>query len=92
MSYHRKIETTLEVWTAIRLAHPQMVVFASYSAPDGDDFGDPNECVMKTEYGFSEGDFPVMGAETRWDKDHENSSNRLNERHQYWLCVGIIES
>jgi hypothetical protein len=28
-----------------------------------------------------------MGASTRWDIDREQPHKRLNESHDYWLCV-----
>ena len=87
---HKRVPTTPEVWAVIKASHPELKVFGSYSAPDGDSYGDPNKCVMMTEYGFDVCDYPIMGAKTTWDKNHEKPHERLNEKHEYWLCVGII--
>lgn len=64
-----------------------MRVFGSYSAPDGDQFGDPSKGKMFTSYGFEHGDYPVIEAQTTWDIDPETPHKRANERHEYWLCL-----
>ena len=84
---HRKIETTYQVWKQIKESHPELVVFSSYSAPDGDMFGDPSKCVMMTEYGFKGCDYPIIGSKTTWDNNGE--LKRENEQHKYWFCVGV---
>lgn len=85
---YKKIPTTPEVWAVIRARHHNdLVVFSSYSAPDGDYFGNHNEGRMMTEYGFQGADCPLMGVDTRWNIDHDKPYNRINERHEYWLCV-----
>ena len=86
-SDYKTVQTTPEVWRAIREAHPEMVVYSSFSAPDGDYFGNHREGRMFTSYGFKSGDFPVIEAETTWDIDRENRCNRVDERHKYWLCL-----
>ena len=93
MSEIIKIKTTPEVWAVIRASHPEMIVFSSYSAPDGDRFGNPSKGVMATDYGFENADYPTLSAETTWDisNDPENKYKRKNEKHEYWLCVGIME-
>jgi hypothetical protein len=82
-----RVPTSYEVWKAIRYAHPDMKVFGSFSAPDGDYFGNPNKGRMLTSYGFANGDHPVIEAETTWDIDREKPWNRINEQHKYWLCI-----
>ena len=89
MSNYKKIKTTKEVWLTIKLAHEDLEVFSTYSAPEGDMYGDPNECVMLTEYGFIGCDFPIIGAKTTWDRSPKGSFKRENEKHIYWLCVAI---
>lgn len=90
MKNYRNIGSSLEVWRAIRKHHKsELCVYSSYSAPDGDEFGDPNQGVMMTEYGFKDGDYPLMGARTTWDIHPENKSHRNNELHEYWLCSPI---
>ena len=83
----RKMRTTYEVWKAIREAHPDLKVFGSYSAPDGDYYGNPDQGVMETSYGFELADVALMEARTKWDIDRDHPSNRLNEEHQYWLLA-----
>ncbi len=85
---HKKVETSPEVWAVIRARHPELKVFNTYSAPEGDHFGNPNVCKMMTEYGFNDSDCPIIGAETTWDRN-PNGHERLNEKHQYWLCLPI---
>ena len=87
MNDYKKIPTSAEVWAVIRARHPELKVFSSYSAPDGDQFGNPDVCKMMTVYGFDGCDFPVIGAETTWDRSPENNYERLNERHIYWICI-----
>jgi len=87
---YKKIPTTPEVWAVIKARHHNdLMVFSSYSAPDGDQFGNHDEGRMMTEYGFVNADCPLMGADTRWDIDREKPNKRLNERGEYWLCVPI---
>ena len=80
--------TTPEVWAVIRARHhDDMKVFSSFSAPDGDSMGNPDEGRMDTEYGFAGAPHPFIGTSTRWDIDREQPHKRLNERHNYWLCI-----
>jgi hypothetical protein len=88
MIEYKKIPTSAEVWAAIKARHPELKVFRSYSAPEGDSFGNPDECKMMTEYGFDGCACPIIGAETTWDKSHDKPY-RLNERCSYWVCVAI---
>ena len=92
MSDYKRIATSAEVWAVIRARHPEMVVFGSYSAPEGDEFGDPSQGRMFTSYGFESGDFPVVEAQTTWDVSPEDINSeskykRINEKHKYWLCL-----
>lgn len=89
MSDYKRIPTSAEVWAVIRARHPELKVFSSYSAPDGDQFGNPDECKMMTEYGFEDCDYPIIGAETTWNKSYDKPYERLNEKHIYWLCVAV---
>lgn len=91
MSDYKRVATSAEVWAVIRARHPEMVVFRSYSAPDGDRFGDPSKGKMFTSYGFQRGECPVMEAQTTWDIDQDAPHKRTNEQHEYWLCVPICE-
>ena len=86
MSDYRKIPTSAEVWAAIKAKHPELRVFSSYSASDGDPYGNPNKCTMMTEYGFDGCGCPLMGAETTWYKNYDELSDK---KHVYWLCVPV---
>lgn len=87
-----KIKTTAEVWKSIRMAHPELVVFSSFSNPDGYMFGGSGEIgVMETSFGFDGRDFPTIEARTSWDIDPDQPYVRGNEKHEYWLCVGVEE-
>jgi len=88
---YKRIPTSPEVWAVIRARHPELRVFGSYSAPDGERSGDPDKGKMFTSYGFEQGDYPVIEAQTTWDIDREAPCNRENERHEYWLCIPIRE-
>lgn len=92
MSDYRRVTTSPEVWAVIRARHPEMCVYGSYSAPDGDQFGDPSKGKMFTSYGFVQGDYPVIEAKTTWDIDPESPRGRKNEQHEYWLCVPVKEA
>ena len=88
MSSYKKIPTSAEVWAVIHARHRgELKVFSSYSAPDGDQFGDPSKGKMFTSYGFEHGDYPVIEAQTTWDIDPEAPSKRNNQQHEYWLCL-----
>lgn len=82
--------TTHEVWAVIKASHPDLVVFSSYSAPDGDMFGDLNTCKMQTEYGFDGALYPLIGALTTWEKG-EKDYERVNVTTRYWVCIAIEE-
>lgn len=93
MSEYKKIKTTPEVWAVIRASHPDLIVFSSFSNPDGRAFGGAGENgEMQTAFGVSGCDYPLIEAVTRWDIDQEQPYKRINEVHHYWLCVGIDES
>lgn len=86
MGEYRTKATSREVWAVIHASHPELKVFGSYSAPDGDDFGDPAKGIMVTSYGFDYADCPIIEAITVWDVDRENPHNHLNKHTEYWLC------
>lgn len=83
--YHR-VPTSAEVWAVILARHPEMVVFGTYSAPNGNPHGDPKG-KMFTSFGFSGFDYPVIEAETTWDIGEDGKRN--NVKHEYWLCLPI---
>lgn len=77
--------TSAEVWAVIRARHPELKVFGTYSDPSGG--RNPDRGMMFTSYGFPNANFPLIEAETVWEIDHEKPSNRINEKHTYWLCI-----
>lgn len=86
MDYVKKF-TSAEVCAVIWARHSdELVVFSSFSAPEGDYFGDPNQCVMETEYGFSGAPAPLIGYKTTWEKIPDSYEHK-NEKHTYWLCI-----
>lgn len=91
MSDFRRVSTSPEVFAVIRARHPELRVFGSYSAPDGNQFGNPSQGVMFTSLGFSGHEFPIIEAQTTWDIDREQPYKRISEKHEYWLCIGIKE-
>ena len=86
---HRKVYTSAEVYAVIMARHPEMTVFGSYSAPDGDHFGDPSRAKMFTEWGFYDSDIPTVGVETTWDAG--NGSKREHLKSEYWLCFPVSD-
>jgi len=87
MANYRRVPTSAEVWAVIRARHPELRVHSSYSAPDGDRFGDPSKGKMLTSYGFEHSDYPIIEAQATWDITAEKTYSRVNERHEYWLCI-----
>ena len=89
---YRKVMTSAEVYAVLRARHgAEMAVFSSYSAPDGDHFGDVGTCRMETNWGLKGQDGPLLGVETTWERDPTRAMacERLNERHVYWLWQAI---
>ena len=86
MSDYKRVPTSQQVWAAIRARHPDLRVFGSYSAPCSDN-GDTRKGRMVTSYGLDIGDYPIIEAQTTWDIDNDAPQKRVNERHQYWLCL-----
>ena len=94
MADYKTIPTSLEVWAVIRAAHPEMVVFGSYSYPEGNPHGNMDMGEMFTSYGFPGGDYPVIEARTTWGIIRNEGClfhKRENEKHEYWLCLPIKE-
>ena len=87
-----RIETSAEVWAVIMARHrDDLKVFSSYSNPDGRCELGSGKPEMMTEYGLSGADFPIMRAETTWEKHPEKDYERVNEKHRYWLIIPINE-
>lgn len=74
------IPTSREVWAVIRARHESdLRLHSTYSSPETGE--------MMTQYSLNGSDFPLIGARTRWDVDCETPHKRINEQHEFWLCV-----
>ena len=86
--------TSPEVYAVIRAKHhTELVVFGTYSNPGGDD-GMSIQPQMMTEWGFKDGNYPILKALTTWDKPigDQKEWERPNEKLQYWICTGKCET
>lgn len=83
---YRKIVTTRAVWRTLRDSHPDLVVFSSFSDPDGR----RGIRQMMTEYGFKESPIPLIGAKTTWDIS-SNKYERVNESSEFWIFLPVEE-
>lgn len=93
MADYIKIPTSPEVWAVIRARHPELKPFSSFSDPDGTFNGGPGERGrMETSYGFPNADFPILEASTTWIIDHAQPSSRIEQKNEYWLCIGKQEN
>lgn len=90
MGEYRTVETSAEVWAVIRARHPELRVFGSYSAPSGDEYGDPSKGKMLTSYGFAQADYPLMEAETTWDIELSRQILfKMKAAYKYWFCCPV---
>ena len=89
MAEYIKIPTSAEVAAVIRARHhKQLKCFESFSDPDGTFNGGPGERGrMETAYGFEGAECPILCCKTTWDIDGRYPHRRINETHEYWLCV-----
>lgn len=79
---YRVVETTYDVWKAIKNAHPELRVFGSCTEVE--------RGYIFTSYGFPDSDYPIMQAETRFDWQWNESGGfdeQVNVEHKYWLCL-----
>jgi hypothetical protein len=90
---HLAFITSAEVWAVLRARHAQaMTVTSSFSDPTGTFNGGPGEHgVMETTYGLDGADYPLIGARTTWRVNPEKPSERIDERHAYFLFVTMKE-
>ena len=86
---YRKVYTSAEVYAVIRARHAaDMTVFGTISEPDGNPWGDSDDCRMLTEWGIKGHDVPLIGIDQRWSKDAAQSGHR-DDTYTYWLCSAI---
>lgn len=92
MSNHRSISTSAEVWAVIHARHRNdLGVYSSYSDPDGEQSGGTTG-RMDTAYALSGADYPLMEARTTWRIDPHAPHKRLDEVHEYWLCIPLKDT
>ena len=92
MKDYKRTPTTKEVFVEVTIAHPDLIVFGSYSAPCGDWYGDSTKGRMFASFGFTGCDYPVIETETTWDICVEEPHKRNNEKQKYWLCLPIRDN
>lgn len=87
------ISTSAEVYAVIFARHrDRLTVFSSFSDPAGTFNGGPGEVGrMHTTWGFQGCEWPLLEARTEWQIDPEQSYKRINEKHEYWLCMPVGE-
>lgn len=91
-SEYTRIKTSPEVWAVIKARHHvDLKVFGSFSDPDGDHSS--GEGRMETSFGLDGADYPLMEAKTTWEinPDPNKRYHRINEKHEYWLCIPLKE-
>lgn len=92
MSEYRRVSTSAEVWAVIRARHPDLCVFESFSDPNGAfNGGSGLTGRMETALGFRGEDYPLIAAKTTWGINPDEPYKRMNERHEYWLCLPVRE-
>ncbi len=80
------IPTSSDVYYAIREAHHKdLIIFSSYSAPEGDQYVDPTKGVLSTAWAFKDSDRPIIKTTVEWDIDEDNPDSRKNVKSSYWL-------
>lgn len=93
MGDYKTVPTSPEVWAVIKARHhADLVVFSSFSNPDGTFHGGcGQQGEMFTAYGLKGADYPLMEARTTWTIDREQPHTRVDEDHKYWLCLPVKE-
>lgn len=93
MADYITIPTSAEVCAVLRARHgAEMGVFSSFSDPDGRFNGGSGEFGrMETAYAIKGCHVPLIEYRTTWEIDPEATYKRINEKHEYWLCVAILE-
>lgn len=89
MTEYSRLITSAEVYAVIFARHrEQMKAFATFSDPTGTFNGNSGERGrMDTVWGIEGCDYPILEIRTSWDIDPEKSYVRLNEVHEYFLCM-----
>ena len=87
MNDYNRIPTSFEVWAVLMAHHAKALrVYGSYSAPEGEMIDGKLLAVMRAEYAFEDGRWPMIGISTTWEVGGATWP-RKSERNEYWLCV-----
>lgn len=87
----RAFVTSAEVWAVIHARHGGILrVYSSFSDPTGTFNNGPGEVGrMETTYALPSADYPLIGARTTWRINPEKESERIDEKHEYFLFCAI---
>lgn len=95
MNDYRKIETSREVYAIIWATHGQdLRAFGGFTDIDGSSPFSNGSPRIETSWHLPNCDFPIVEIITTWDNEigpGRMSGKRINERHQYFLCVANKE-
>ena len=87
MNDYNRIPTSFEVWAVLMAHHAKALrVYGSYSAPEGEMIDGKLLAVMRAEYAFEDGRWPIIGIRTTWEVG-DTTWPRKSEINEYWLCV-----
>ena len=85
MSDYTRVSTSAEVWAVIHARHKDLIVFSSFSDPDGTFNGGSGETGrMETSYGFKGSDCPLMEYRQTWSNV---AGSKKDVSFQYYLCL-----
>lgn len=89
MSNFKLLKTTPQVWHAIQNAHfNDLRCYGSFSNPTGREFGGSGtHGEMMTIYSLPGSHTPLIQISTTWDIDESKPNERINEKHEHWLCL-----
>ena len=87
MNDYNRIPTSFEVLDVLMTRHVQELrIYGSYINPEGEMIDGKLRAVIKTEYAFEDGRWPIIGIRTTWDVG-DTTWPRKSESNEYWLCV-----
>ena len=87
MNDYNRIPTSFEVLDVLMTRHVQELrIYGSYINPEGEMIDGNRRAVIKTEYAFEDGRWPIMGRRTTWEVG-DTTWPRKSEINEYWLCV-----
>ena len=87
MNDYNRIPTSAEVCVVLMALHAEELrVYGSYINPEGEMIDGNRRAVIKTEYAFEDGRWPIIGIRTTWEVG-DTTWPRKSEYNDYWLCV-----